>query len=88
MIIYYELSQVHYYATRVSDQAQCMGTWKCPHICAHMSCGLMSTVQCVCTHLTVVQDRNRKGKNDSRTLVGKQNKLDEWETTCIVAEWR
>ena len=30
----------------------------------------------------VVQDRARKSKNNSRTLVG--NKLYEWETTCIV----
>ena len=34
-----------------------------------------------------VKDRTRKSKNDSRTLVGKKNKLYEWETTCVVAEW-
>jgi hypothetical protein len=36
----------------------------------------------------VVKDRTRKSKDDNRTLVGKQNKSYEWETTCIVAEWR
>ena len=36
----------------------------------------------------VVKDRTRKSKNDSRTLVRKQNKLYEWETMCVVAEWR
>ena len=38
--------------------------------------------------MDVVQDRTRKSKNDSRTLVGKKNKSYEWETTCSVAEWR
>ena len=36
----------------------------------------------------VVKDRTRMSKNDSRTLVGKQNKLYKWERTCVVAEWR
>ena len=39
MTIYYGssvYSQVHHYATRVSDQAQCMSTWKCPHIYSAM----------------------------------------------------
>ena len=37
-----------------------------------------------------MKNSTRKSKNDSRTLVGKQNlnKLYEWETMCVVAEWR
>ena len=45
-------SKVHYEATRACDRPQCAGTWKCARMCAHVSCGLASTLRRARAHMT------------------------------------